>query len=854
MLWVQLSISEDSTQSRWRIMEISTGNIVAKFALPATLGLMHIYQEKSIKFWTKGSIWSRFICRYNASTMIAQCKILTILLLIGLGLGLPVVSAQESSITVSGTVTDSETGELIVGAALYVAAQDAGVISNQYGYYSLTLQGDSVSMVVSHVAYTPQVLIYSLQADLVLDISMVPATLNLEELEVTATVESALQTTQMSAVSIPVKDVENLPTILGESDVLRIIQLLPGIQSGVEGSTGLYVRGGGPDQNLYLLDGTQVYNPSHLFGFLGTFNSDAIKDVRVLKGGFPARYGGRLSSVIDLTMKEGNMKRFAGTGSIGFLASRLTLEGPIKQDRASFLISARRSYADLLMRPFLSENENFGYYFSDLNLKTNAVINKNNRIYLSGYWGEDRLHSEYTYSVGDEDKEQLSWSNLTATARWNHIFGPRLFSNVLVGYTNYALNVDSEYQYDTGDGKYRYEDSYESGIRDLHARLDVEFIPSSSHSVRFGAGAQHHSFLTGAYEEISLINNVIDDSTASPSRRSSGREFQAYVEDDWRLSSRIRLNTGIHASSFLIDDRTYVSIEPRVSGLFRLNSNTSMKASLAYMQQYIHLLATTSGLSLPTDLWVPATAKIQPQRSWQVAGGVVRSLSAGKFELSLEGYYKRMDNLIEYKDGADYFDTIYGTWEDRVVSGIGAAYGGELFFQKKSGRTTGWIGYTLSWSRRKFDEINHGRWFPYRYDRRHDAALVVSYKLSPRLDISGTWIYGTGQAVTLPVGYLITEPHLWYSFARERQGAATYQVQSSRNGARLPDYHRLDIGLRMHRTLKRVKRTLSVGTYNTYSRKNAISIIADQDEYGDIVFKKFSILPILPSISYQLSF
>lgn len=787
--------------------------------------------------------------------MINQGKISVFLVLIGLGLWSPVAFAQQSSITVSGTVTDSETGELIVGAALYVAAQDVGVTSNQYGYYSLTLQGDSVRMVVSHVAYIPQLLTYSSQEDLVLDISMVPASVDLEELEVTATAESALQTTQMSAIAIPVKDVENLPTILGESDVLRIIQLLPGIQSGVEGSTGLYVRGGGPDQNLYLLDGTQVYNPSHLFGFLGTFNSDAIKDVRVLKGGFPARYGGRLSSVIDLTMKEGNMKRFAGTGSIGFLASRLTLEGPIKKDRASFLVSARRSYADLLIRPFLNDEENFGYYFSDLNLKTNAVLNKNNRIYLSGYWGADRLHSEYTYSVGDEDRSQLAWSNLTATARWNHIFGPRLFSNVLIGFTNYALSVNSIYQYDSGDGKYRYEDSYESGIRDLHARLDMEFIPSSSHSIRFGVGAQHHSFLTGAYEEIYLVDGVIDDSTASPNRRSSGREFQAYVEDDWRVSSRIRLNVGMHASSFLIEDRTYVSAEPRVSGLFRLNSRTSMKASLAYMQQYIHLLATTSGLSLPTDLWVPATARIQPQRSWQVAGGIVQSLGEGKFELSLEGYYKSMDNLIEYEDGADYFDAVYyGTWEDRVESGIGVAYGGELFFQKKTGRTTGWIGYTLSWSRRKFDEINNGRWFPYRYDRRHDAALVVSHKLSPKVDISGNWVYGTGQAVTLPVGYLITEPRFWRSFARGRSGTATYQVQSSRNGARLPAYHRLDFGLRIHRTLKRVKRTLSLGTYNTYSRKNAISVIADQDEHGDIVFKKFSILPILPSISYQLSF
>ncbi len=809
---------------------------------------------KKRAWWWDG----RLVTHDSGSKMIDPRNIPLLLVIVGFGLYLPVVSAQESPITVSGTVTDSETGELVVGAALYVAAQDIGVTTNQYGYYSLTLLGDSVSMVVSHVAYTTQRLTYSSQEDLVLDISLVPATLSLEELEVIAPAESALQTTQMSGVTIPVQDVENLPSLLGESDVLRIIQLLPGVQSGVEGSTGLYVRGGGPDQNLYLLDGTQVYNPSHLFGFLGTFNSDAIKDVRVLKGGFPARYGGRLSSVIDITMKEGNMKRFAGTGAVGLLASRMTLEGPIKRDRASFLISARRSYADLLIRPFLKrDEEDFGYYFYDFNVKTNAILSANDRIYLSGYAGNDRLYSYYRYEGNnDEDRSGLSWSNLTATIRWNHIFGARLFSNVLVGYTDYALLADSEYRYSTGEAiSSQYEDSYESGIRDLHARIDLEFIPSADHSIRFGVGALQHYFLTGAYEEIFRVDDVIRDSTSSPNRRLRAGEFQGYIEDDWRLSSRIRLNTGVHASIFLIEDRTYVSVEPRIAALWRLNAQTSLKASLAYMQQYIHLLATTSGLSLPTDLWVPATAKVLPQKSWQVAGGAVQVLADGKFELSLEGYYKEMDNLIEYEEGANYFNATYGNWEDRVVSGYGVAYGGEVFFQKRSGRTTGWIGYTLSWSRRKFDEINDGQWFPYRYDRRHDVALVISHKLNIRFDISGTWVYGTGQAVTLPVGHLVAESYLPTIFPWTRSERATlYRVQSSRNGARMPAYHRLDIGMRIHRTMTRVKRTLTLGTYNTYSRRNAISIFADSADNGDLTFKKFSILPIVPSISYQLSF
>ncbi len=792
------------------------------------------------------------------SQMMDPYKTLVLLVVIGLGLFLPAAYAQERIITVSGTVTDSETGELVVGATVYVEAHERGVSTNQYGYYSLTLPRDSVNMVVSHVAYLTQRLIYSPQDALVLNISLVPTTLSLRELEVAAPAESVLQTTQISGVTIPVQDVENLPSLLGESDVLRTIQLLPGVQSGVEGSTGLYVRGGGPDQNLYLLDGTQVYNPSHLFGFLGPFNSDAIKDVRVLKGGFPARYGGRLSSVIDITMKEGNLKQVAGTGAIGLLASRMTLEGPIRRDRASFLISARRSHAELLIRPFLdSDEQDDGYYFYDFNVKSNVILSTSDRIYLSGYTGHDRMYTYYKYEGnGDEDRSGLSWRNLTTTVRWNHIFGAKLFSNVLIGYTDYALLVDNEYRYSTGENsRSQYENSYESGIRDLHARIDMEFIPNANHNIRFGVGELQHSFLTGAYEEIIRVDDAISDTVPSPNRRTRAGEIQAYIEDDWRLNSQIRLNLGVHASSFLIEDQNYVSVEPRIAALWRLNVQTSLKASLAYMQQYIHLLATTSGLSLPTDLWVPATAKIQPQQSWQLAGGVVQAFADGKLELSLEGYYKEMDHLIEYEEGANYFNATYGSWEDRVVSGYGVAYGGEVFLRKRSGRTTGWIGYTLSQSRRKFDEINEGLWFPYRYDRRHDVALVVNHEFTSRFEISGTWIYGTGQAVTLPVGYFVGESYLRSAFPWTRsETTALYRVQSSRNGARMPAYHRLDIGMRIHRTMRRVTRVLTLGTYNAYSRRNAVSIFADRDDQGALIFKKFSLLPIMPSISYQLSF
>ena len=771
--------------------------------------------------------------------------------------------AQENQITISGTVIDSETGESVVGAALYVAALETGTTSNQYGYYSLTIATtDSVRMVVSHIAYNSQVLNFSSQENRVLDLSLIPATLGLEEVEVTATAESILQSTQMSGVTIPIQDIQNLPSILGEPDVLRILQLMPGVQSGVEGSTGLYVRGGGPDQNLYLLDGTPIYNPSHLFGFLGTFNSDAIKDVRLLKGGFPARYGGRLSSVIDLTMKEGNMKRFSGTGAIGLLASRMTLEGPIKRDKASFLISARRSYADLLIRPFIDRSEeDFGYHFYDLNAKANVILSPRDRIYLSGYAGADRLFSSFNYNSNGTNEEfdeaKLGWRNVASTLRWNHIFGPRVFSNVLVGYTNYALQVSNQYQYNSDGGQYGYQESFESGIRDLHARVDVEFIPNSYHSIRLGASGILHSFLTGAFEEIYRIGDAIEDSLASPNRRSYGRQAQVYVEDDWRLSSRLRLNVGVHASGFWIDGENYLSVEPRVSALLRVSSNTSVKASVVQMQQYIHLLSTTSGLSLPTDLWVPSTSRVQPQQSLQIAAGFVQLFSDGNYELSIEGYYKWMDHLIEYKEGADYFDAAFGNWEDRVTSGRGRAYGGELFFQKKVGKTTGWIGYTLSWSRRQFDEINLGNWFPYRYDRRHDASLVISHEFSPKVDFSASWVYGTGQSVTLPVGEVLSESSFSSRVAfpwTPDEYLSFYSIQSSRNGFQIPAYHRLDLGVRLHRRGSRFNRILSFGTYNTYNRRNTFGIFRGYNDEGVRVFKKLSILPIIPAVSYQLSF
>lgn len=762
---------------------------------------------------------------------------------------------QTDTYTVSGTVVDAQNGESLVGATIFVPKLAVGSTTNQYGFFSLSLPADSVTLVFGHLGYEPVTLTRMLNADLRLDVTLEPSVLFLDEVAVVAAAsESSVQETQMSQVKLPISQIEALPALLGEVDILKVVQLLPGVQSGVEGTTGIYVRGGGPDQNLFLLDGTQIYNPSHIFGFLSTFNGDAIKDVSLLKGGFPARYGGRLSSVVDLTMKEGNLKHFEGTASIGLLSSRFTLEGPIKRDKASFLIAARRSYADLLARPFMAtRDETFGYYFYDFNAKGNIILSGRDRIYISSYAGHDRAYFKFQSQGQPAYDDALGWRNWVTTLRWNRVLGPRLFANTIIGYTRYRLQNKSEEVH----GREYYETAYISGIQDLHARIDLEYITGTRHYMRFGVGGILHDFLTGALtERYDFGTEPAVDTTYTPNRITKAAEFQAYFEDELRLSQRVKVNAGVHASGFLVEGEQYMSVQPRLSLWFGLDDRSSFKASMATMRQYIHLLATTRGLSLPTDLWVPATDRVSPQRAFQVAVGYARTLWQDRFDLTLEGFYKRMNDLIEYTEGASYLNAAFGSWEDKVTSGKGVSYGGEVLIQKKSGRTTGWIGYTLSRSEREFESLNQGRVFPYRYDRRHDISLVVSHRLRPSLDLSATWVYGTGQAITLPVGQLVIENDEFSDdFWNPRDQWRYRDVLSDRNAVRMPAYHRLDLSIRWHKQRGWADRTLSLGVYNAYSRRNAFSVYADTNsQTGDVQFKKISVLPIVPSIVYQLKF
>ena len=700
--------------------------------------------------------------------------------------------------TISGYVKEIGSGENLISANVYNALTLQGTSTNNYGFYSLTLNSDSVLFSVSYVGYQSQSAKFLLSKDTTINVFLVPSAY-LKEIIIRAEAESSIQeSSQMGRVHVPIDQIKAMPALLGETDVLKVLQLLPGVQSGVEGGSGLYVRGGGPDQNLILLDGVPVYNASHLFGFFSVFNADAINHVELIKGGFPARYGGRLSSVIDIHMKEGNMQEIKGEGAIGLIASRLTLEGPIKKDQTSFIVSARRTYIDLLARPLIKlasgGNESVGYYFYDLNAKINHRINDKNRIYLSTYAGDDKAYSRYeNYYINNnrrtDYKEEfgLRWGNITTALRWNSVINKKLFSNTTATYSRYRFDIFGKYNETISGPGYEeenfYNDQYISGIRDFALKIDFDYLPNPNHYIKFGGQAIQHLFTPGVFS----FRSTEERDTTFGAPKIFAKEFFLYVEDDFLITDKLKINAGIHASGFFVENKLYHSIQPRISGSYLLGSSFSLKASYAKMTQFIHLL-TNAGLGLPTDLWVPATARIGPEQSSIASTGFAFSPFTG-YEFSLEGYYKEMKGLIEYKDGASFIN-IEEDWQNKVETGRGESYGTEFFLQKKAGRVNGWLGYTLSWTNRQFDNLNSGLWFPYKYDRRHDIGLALSYQMEKDRDFAFTWVYGTGTALSLPISsYTGGGPDMF------RQGFYQGNVEyfEGRNGFRMQAYHRMDI-------------------------------------------------------------
>ena len=804
-----------------------------------------------------------------------------------IGVLLPSLMAVAQRHTISGTITDKRSGETLIGATVVDERSGKGTVSNVYGFYSLTLPDDSVRLRVSYVGYEPQVFPLLLNRNESLNVQLRESVM-LHEVEIVAERTGDTRSSQMSALEVTVEKIKSVPVLFGEADVIKALQLMPGVQSGSEGSSGMYVRGGGPDENLFLLDGVPLYNVTHLGGFFSAFNTDAIKNVTLYKGSFPARFGGRLSAVLDVAQNNGDAQQLHGDVSLGLIDAKIGLEGPIVKDRTTFSISARRTYAELLLIPTIMwfndldkdevggpdvvGNAKFdaGYYFYDLNAKLTHRFNDRSRMYGTFYMGADEVYGKIrtVTSLGEDANMgfRSRWGNMMGALRWNYNLTPKLFMNVSSSYTQYqSLLVGSmEKELYPGDPHPSLvEGDYTSGIRDLTGRVDFDYAPTPEHAIKFGGYYTHHWFQPEVaqgsvdyYDSIQMNGHFTMDSTIMSETVTAG-EMVAFVEDDWSISEAVKLNAGLHISGFKVQHSFYPSVQPRVSGRVMLTPDLSFKVGYAFMKQYVHLLSTTS-ITLPTDLWVPVTDQVKPMESHQLAGGLFYSWS-GIANFSVEGYYKQMHNLIEYKDGASFFGSSEN-WERLVYAGRGWSYGIELLVQREVGRLTGWVGYTWSRTMHLFDRegqvLNGGRAFPAKYDRRHDISIVLNYRFSEKVDVSATWVFSTGNAATLSTQRYPTasEDPDDYDIAG---GVGTLTHTQGRNNYRMPNYHRMDIGANFHRQFKHARRTINVSVYNLYNRQNPYMIyqsISEGQGGYPYSFKQLSIFPVLPSVSYALHF
>jgi hypothetical protein len=769
----------------------------------------------------------------------------------------------KQKFSISGYVNEKGSKELLVGVPIYIPEIKSGTSTNPFGFYSITLpEMDSVTLVFSYIGYSPVAKRMKLDKNISLNVDMESGSKFMKEVNIVADkVTKVSQATQMSTIDIPIQQIKDIPALLGEKDVLKVLQLMPGVQKGSEGSAGFYVRGGGADQNLIILDDAPVYNAFHLFGFFSLFNGDALKSVELIKGGFPARYGGRLSSVLDMRMKEGNKEKIQVECGIGLVSSRLTIEGPILKNKSSFLVSGRRTYIDALIAPLIASansGSTGGYYFYDYNAKFNYDFGNKNKVFLSGYFGKDKFyfkekHTDNTFSGS------LGWGNATATARWNHLFNSQLFSNTSVIMSDYKFLTTEEQKYKTD----LFSLKYYSGIRDYGVKYDVDYHPHINHYVRGGLMSTNHLFTIQA---ITIKDNTGYTNNVNKKMTTSALESAIYLEDDFKILSSMKINPGVRFSHFNTQGKNYFKLEPRISASYNLKEDLALKASYAEMNQYIHLISNT-GVGLPTDLWVPATKKWGPQNSKQLAGGIAKDFLKQNFAVTVEGYYKQMNQVLGFKEGASFLEvgtsadqsgTPTFSWEKNVTGGRGTSYGTEVLIQRKFGKLSGWIGYTLSWTQFQFDSLNFGKPFYAKYDRRHDISVVGMYKLRKEntdteddgITLSATWVYGTGNAITLPIASYNapsndpTNPYSWQNQISE---------YTEKNGFRMAPYHRLDFGVQFHKTKKHGIRTLELSIYNTYNRKNPYFYFIGYKN-GASVLKQISLFPIIPSISYNFKF
>jgi hypothetical protein len=746
--------------------------------------------------------------------------------------------------TISGYITDKESGERLIGASIYIPSKQAGTTSNVYGFFSITIDQDSLALQTSYAGYFPSMNSINLQHDAQLNIAMERNVVINELVIVNAEGKPNTQKrTLVGKTDVSPALIKSVPALMGEADVLKTLQLLPGIQAGNEGTAGLNVRGGSADQTLILMDGVPVYNASHAFGLFSVFNADAVNNIEVLKSGFPASYGGRLSCVVDVHMKEGDKYNFHGEGGVGLIFSKLTLEGPIKKGKSSFLISARRTYADLFIRPVLKLS-NSGTdvipYFGDVNAKANFPAGKKDRLYFSLYLGQDKLRikEEYTDSKYDAG---LSWGNTTALTRWNHQFSKKMFSNFTLTYSRYRFNTNGTVEENGPSAtNFKESDHYISGVQDWSFKGDIDYLPAPGHFIKAGFDVILHKYYPG------IIYHYVRDSSYSASKQYGNQslyshEYDAYVEDDIKLSSKMKANAGVRFSTFVVNGKTFFNVQPRINWLYKITNQWNLKASYGRMNQYIHLL-TNANVALPTDLWVPVTANVPPQSSNQVSGGVSYSRDKS-LEFSMEVYYKSLKNVVDYGDKAGFSYNTY-SWENMLETGTGKTYGVEWFVQKKKGRFTWLASYTLSRSTRQFANINEGRPYPFKYDRRHELKMAALWQPSARFEAGANWFFLTGSAISLPSSYYYDPYSQQY-----------IDVYTSRNGSRMPAYHRLDISMKFIKQKRKYLRTWVLSVYNVYNRANPFIRYKTYEYPGNkIVFKDTTVFPFLPSVSYQFKF
>lgn len=784
------------------------------------------------------------------------------------------VSFSQSKSTLSGYLTDAKNGEAIIGARVAIPSIKQAAVTNTYGFYSLTVPSGKYDVEFRAGGLTTETKTIDLTQDVTLSVELGSDFKELQEVQVNAKKGDNVNSTKIGQIELDVDKIKTLPAFMGEVDIIKTVQMLPGVSSVSEGGQGFYVRGGGPDQNLVLLDEGVVYNASHLFGFFSVFNADAVKSVNLIKGGIPANYGGRLSSVLEVNMNEGNSKKFKIKGGIGVIASRLTIEGPLKKDKGSFIISGRRTYVDLIMKAAIPDTSPFagsGYYFYDVNLKMNYKLGEKDRIYLSGYYGKDLFYFD---NKDDNFRVEMPWGNGIAALRWNHLFTNKLFMNVTTTF--------SDYQFSFGSAQDQFQIKLTSGVRDVGGKVDFSYFPSTRHKIKWGAEYTYHTFNPSS---VSASQEDVEFDTGEPQKLYS-HESALYLLDEFDVNESIKINAGLRYSAFQHvgpfkryvkgDISTpdsvieygrgdvigaYQGLEPRISGRWLLGEHSSIKAGYMYNYQYVHL-TSLSAVSLPTDVWYPTTDLAKPQKGWQASIGYFQNFLDDKYEASVEVYYKGMKNLIEFKEGALPGDNINDNTDNLLVYGKGQAYGIEFFIKKAVGKFTGWIGYTLAKTDRTFPDLNNGEQYPAKYDRRHDLSVVASYKLNERWTFGANFIYATGNTLTLPTSWYVQNQNLQFNYG-------------ARNSSRMAPYHRLDISITRYNKAYKTKTDPNTGeeiqvkkkfrsnwafsVYNVYNRANPFFVYVDNEgEFlnGDfkISVKQVTLFPIIPSVTWNFEF